>query len=536
MRHHRHLHERQDLKGGWDQFVGDVEDKANDVKNFFQDDKPTPAVVAKAAEPSTVYHTVYKTMSKTFEGEIAGWSTVGAAAAPETEVNQPKVQPTPPPQAKSPDNDDNDGGKNDDDTFTVAANENTEKPGPKATDGPQILATAESQINTAKPTQTLESLPESLVPTNTKGLGDHTTLAVATDNREIPTQATTPTADGSDATAILGATSSATASSDANADSDAATTSAGAKAGIAFGVLGGILVVGLLVWFLFNKRKSQMEKNQRVEDDEKINGAFGGQPQMQERPERPASVQTARTDATAPQLSLRPVTQFNPTFGERRSSRGAAMALNIAAANQGGTERGPPTSNSLWERPATGNSNHQDNPFRDNAGNVSPANQPNNPFDAPENVVGMATSTPPQSSPVGTAMTSDNGPAVGVAAATAGAAAAAGLVRKTSIRKDAPAPLDLTLPHPMSPVPPSPAGTEFSQSEMSPGQSPGPSDGAAAIAAAGGPAQTLVHRVQLDFKPTLEDEMELKSGMLVRLLHEYDDGWVSFPYELTICM
>jgi len=34
-----------------------------------------------------------------------------------------------------------------------------------------------------------------------------------------------------------------------------------------------------------------------------------------------------------------------------------------------------------------------------------------------------------------------------------------------------------------------------------------------------------VHRVQLDFKPSMEDELELRSGQLVRMLHEYDDGW-----------
>jgi hypothetical protein len=36
-----------------------------------------------------------------------------------------------------------------------------------------------------------------------------------------------------------------------------------------------------------------------------------------------------------------------------------------------------------------------------------------------------------------------------------------------------------------------------------------------------------VHRVQLDFKPSMGDELELKAGSLVRMLHEYDDGWVS---------
>ena len=36
-----------------------------------------------------------------------------------------------------------------------------------------------------------------------------------------------------------------------------------------------------------------------------------------------------------------------------------------------------------------------------------------------------------------------------------------------------------------------------------------------------------VYRVQLEFKPSMEDELELHAGQLVRLLHEYDDGWVS---------
>ncbi|KAH9827578.1 Src-like 3 domains [Teratosphaeria destructans] len=51
---------------------------------------------------------------------------------------------------------------------------------------------------------------------------------------------------------------------------------------------------------------------------------------------------------------------------------------------------------------------------------------------------------------------------------------------------------------------------------------------AVAVAAAGTPgakASNNVHRVQLDFKPSMDDELELKSGQLVRVLHEYDDGW-----------
>ena len=40
-----------------------------------------------------------------------------------------------------------------------------------------------------------------------------------------------------------------------------------------------------------------------------------------------------------------------------------------------------------------------------------------------------------------------------------------------------------------------------------------------------------VHRVQLDFKPSMGDELEIVAGQLVRVLHEYDDGWVSL--EIT---
>lgn len=38
-------------------------------------------------------------------------------------------------------------------------------------------------------------------------------------------------------------------------------------------------------------------------------------------------------------------------------------------------------------------------------------------------------------------------------------------------------------------------------------------------------ATAPVHRVQMDFTPSMGDELELKGGQLVRILHEYDDGW-----------
>lgn len=49
--------------------------------------------------------------------------------------------------------------------------------------------------------------------------------------------------------------------------------------------------------------------------------------------------------------------------------------------------------------------------------------------------------------------------------------------------------------------------------------------GAAANAAANQGPVPPVHRVQMEFIPTMGDELELRVGQLVRVLHEYDDGW-----------
>ena len=72
-----------------------------------------------------------------------------------------------------------------------------------------------------------------------------------------------------------------------------------------------------------------------------------------------------------------------------------------------------------------------------------------------------------------------------------------------------------------------PAANPFDEGDGKPA-----SDGAeaAAVSGAGSKNGNNVHRVQLDFKPSMEDEIELKSGQLVRMVHEYDDGWVSLPH------
>ena len=262
------------------------------------------------------------------------------------------------------------------------------------------------------------------------------------------------------------ATTTASSSSDSDQGSSDGP-SAGAKAGIAFGVLGGVLLIGLLIFFLFNRRRKQ-----RQEDDEKPSiigmGATSGGPLP------PTPAMTSNENVRAPRVSLRPVTQFFPNLNvDKRSSKGAAMALTPTATS---VARGN------YERPSTSQSNHAANPFGNNAERAPSPNhertESRNPFSSPAD-----------------------------AAAGAVAAVPGGIVRKTSLRVDEER-NPRASPGSQYARPASPAGSMMSMSSNAP---------------AGGLPN--VHRVQLDFKPTLEDEMELKAGDLVRLLHEYDDGW-----------
>ncbi|KAM0563681.1 hypothetical protein ACHAPJ_001408 [Fusarium lateritium] len=341
-------------------------------------------------------------------------------------------------------------------------------------------------------------------------------------------------------------------------------TTAGTKAGIAFGVLGGLLAMGLLVYFVFNKRRKQAQMEKLENDDEKLHGPIagpgpvagsGGVPMVGaaavRRSMSPEAVETSsiRTDAKAPRVSLRPVTQFLPNWNgldkEKRTSKGAALTLAVPAAASPSTTSGPLSprtpGGSAWERPSTAQSTEPGNPFGNQAERVpspvqeeSVRNASPSPMSEKSTIaVAAAAAFPAATAPVSPQSPSSpandpltaNGPAVAAGAAAAGAGAAV-LARKTSKRRDGPSELDLTLPNPpMATVPASPAGTEFSNSSAPVGGPDSPSGGAAAIAAAGGPVNSAVHRVQLDFKPTMDDELELRAGDLVRLLHEYDDGW-----------
>jgi hypothetical protein len=302
------------------------------------------------------------------------------------------------------------------------------------------------------------------------------TMITPSKSNVVPTDssllAETTTSSSKVAVATTSIVSAASATSTPTTSSSSGGMSMAGKAGLAIGILLLLGAVLSLVLFCFKKRREAQERM----DDEKHE--FGDM-------NRQAS---QRTTATAPRLSLRPVTQFLPNLGEKRQSRGNALNIGRSIAQN-------------IERPMTAQSNNRENPFGNHAETIDATNAR-----GPEIVQGM-------------------GPGGEIMTGTTAAAAVVGLTRGASKRGFGPNPIDLTKKGPYM-GPPSPAATEFSESSES---SPTPAQTAsgAAIAAAGGPINSAVHRVQLDFKPSMDDELELRAGQLIRLLHEYDDGWVS---------
>lgn len=320
----------------------------------------------------------------------------------------------------------------------------------------------------------------------------------------------TPTTKPVSSAANTAAPQTRTSASQPSATSSPISTDTGltpaSQAGLAIGIILGVGALVSLLVFCFRQRKKKQERQILDDDDEKdytpkADFADGA-----------ASTRTARTMSTAPRLSLRPVTQFLPNLGQTQNQ---GHSIPLATSPKTNFHAAKPRS--AWERPMTSDSQNRDNPFGNHAEAVPPKD---NPFG------NHAATTEPLSS---AAPLPSEGlrPAGNAAAGAAGAPPVVGLARGASKRGVAPKPLDFTKPLPqLGLVPPSPTGTEFSVSSAAPGGL-SQSSSAAAIAAAGGPQNSSVHRVQLDFKPSMDDELELQAGQLIRLLHEYDDGWVS---------
>ena len=343
-----------------------------------------------------------------------------------------------------------------------------------------------------------------------------------------------PTLESTSVASSFNAQSASTSSPTAAAVAEKSTSggmSGGAKAGLAIGILLAIGALAALIFFCMRRRRTQRNNAYSKTSDEKAalggEGAFVGLG-------RSASVQTATTSRTAPRLSLRPVTQFLPDLAAQRKSGG-----NLLAVTGGQPRHNAPASNGAdLEKAAMGNQpNDPANPFGNHAAvsdkvqTDSRADSATNPFSNHAEISRQLTNVSPEPEVVAPAPLRIRTPTPdGKSAAEAGAVAVGAAGAMAIQRQDAPKPLNLSPSRSASPAMsnhldggmPSPAGTEFSMTPASPGSYPQ------------GQPPSNVHRIQLDFKPSMDDELSLRAGQLVRLLHEYDDGWVCDTHNAAL--
>lgn len=267
--------------------------------------------------------------------------------------------------------------------------------------------------------------------------------------------------------------------------------SGGAKAGLAIGILAIIGLIAGGIIFFYAKKKRQNEDFERAEN-EKFN-ATGTKPRDL------ALSESEKSPANAPRVSLRPVTQFLPDLN---AAKKRLSNVNLAGTKQNipgaaGSPRNlsrPTPGSSAWERravPVSGSDNDP-NPFSD----------PINPF-SDKNASAPGTPTISITPPA----TSDGTDApVGALAGAAVAGAAAGAIANNSDKAS-------SVPSREGAGRGSPSSSNSSTSSTG--------------SATSTQGEENVHRIQMDFAPSMDDELELRAGQLIKILHEYDDGWVS---------
>ncbi|PYH48360.1 SH3 domain protein [Aspergillus saccharolyticus JOP 1030-1] len=318
-----------------------------------------------------------------------------------------------------------------------------------------------------KATGTASENTDSQTTTRQKaGQTTHGSQTVSTEqSQESTTQTTFITSSSSSTPAIAGLEgAAATASSSGISAASASPTAASVSQGLA-GAIGAIAVF-ILLWI--RKKKQGQQHLQAVES---------------ENEKYPESV----TWSSPPQLNI----QFASDGGATGLSAGGTLAPIAASAT--------PQSSS-----------HGSNPFGD------PVNPFSNPGEAPSPLASSTALSPAPAS-------EDTGDLAPVAnTAVTGIAAAAAVTQEkelpespedSSTSSQAFPPKAAPNEDTTAPAPITPTATATAVPVLHPPVS-GP-----------GPAPANVHRVQMDFNPSMEDELELHFGQLVRLLHEYDDGW-----------
>jgi hypothetical protein len=349
----------------------------------------------------TVIEQVFKTLDQTFDGPPQFFSTQSFQRISTTATQAPAQETVAgvPIQNTRPSNNDQDQT-------------------PSRQPATQVAAT--SSASSAAPAITSSSAPQRAMTSADQDDASSTQSAIHVTSSSIVTGDVTSTraAHLADKTSSMVVGTPLSATNSATPETEKTGMTGGAKAGLAFGIIFGLALVFGLIFFCWRRKK-----NQRALEDYNEKSAMGAPTPVNrfstdsDRLRRTST----QTSATAPRLSLRPVTQFLP---------------NLTA---GSTEQ-----------------KNQQNPFGDAA-----------------------------------ALSEKSG---------------ASHDRANSINSD--------------------RNTSVESGER-PTTSGSAQVGTAAAVPVAARGPNNVHRVQLEFKPSMDDELELKSGQLVRMLHEYDDGWVS---------
>ncbi|RVX66595.1 hypothetical protein B0A52_09346 [Exophiala mesophila] len=352
------------------------------------------------------------------------------------------------------------------------------------TDGDAAAATT----NSFPGALTQEAPETSTAPTETV-VGVETSSSQSTRPTQTLTNPTTiSNENASSSSAVAGANSTSGASSSSSNSSDGL--SVGAKAGIAVGVIAVVGLIGILLLFCLGRKKKQRQAEAAKENEKATygSGAAAGTPPTE-------MVDRSPTSAQAPRLSLRPVSRMLPEFMGSGSKTRLSGGNLLTTIGESGSDRGPAQQQ---RGPSPIQNQPQENPFAD----------PQNPFADPEKPALVPAPLSVGSAPHNAPQTSTT--AVTAAGAIASAAAAGAVAPRATPDHSAsnsmsnPAALPRRTSQPSTPVTPAPVVATGPGAEQPQGN---------------------VYRVMMDFKPSMEDELELVSGSLVRMLHEYDDGW-----------
>lgn len=401
--------------------------------------EPKPAATTKVS-------IVYVTASPTFDGPIAGYSTLGEKHTTSAYTTSYYV------------------------TATIEGDVvswlTTETIGAAAVANPTPTTDAgKTKTKNGSAATGTESPSTSVVVDTASGVTKPSTTLAESQTSVLNAQTTFQTSASVSNTVV--AASSATDLTTTTSSSHSSGLSGSGIAGIIIGMLGFAFAAWAIFWCVTRRNKKKKAAEQAKEQEKEAHSR---------NDILAATAKRSPSNATAPQLhAIRPMTEFGSSFN------GNAESIAMSPTSPKGSH---------WERNMSEKMEmNKANPFGTHAAASSNENNQSNPF-------GNHAATPE-----------------GEKILAAGAIAAAASARRSS--RELPKPLDISKS----------ANVQGRNANNSPtGSMTSTSSG---MFSDGSPGPSNVHRVQIDFNPSLPDEIGLTAGQLVRLLHAYDDGWVS---------